>query len=1056
MHPAFSRRWVMVIFVLAFGVALPCFGQEIDEEFYRDKIKPILSNHCYTCHGPDANTRKGGFRIDTKEGAFAEARSGEIPIAPGDVDSSELILRIYADDYSQMPPADQEKQLSPEDKELLEKWIAAGAPWQEHWAFESLKQVDVPVVDSKDERSWVQNEIDHFVLQGLRGQSMAPSQEAGRAVLLRRLSLDLTGLPPSVEQLEEFLNDDRENAYELQVDRLLASPHYGEHMASAWLDAARFADTNGYQNDFSRNMWPWRDWVIKAYNDNMPYDQFTIEQIAGDLLPNATDQQKIASGFNRNNRSVTEGGSIEEEWHVENVVDRVETTSTVFLGLTMGCARCHDHKYDPISQQEFYEFYAYFNSSADRGVYIEKRGNSGPTLKVLAPEQQKQLDRLDTTISGLTERLKELSATVAQRQENWEKSFLDRSFDVPIDAVASFFGETEPQLQTVKQKKVQVTQAPFRSSENAVYAIDLNAEQDGYVDLEQQLSFDGEKAFSVSVWVKPTKYGAILSRMGEPDEQYRGFDMLLNDDGRLSVHLIHNWPSNAIKETTQSVLPSNVWSNVTVTYDGSKKAKGLKIFFDGILKGVEVNSDSLSGTTLTDHSLWIGSRTYAGSYSGMIAELLKFDRELNEDERLALVAEPVQTTVAVATADRNEEESIFVANKFRNRFSTIELELKDELEAKQLEKKRFVQKIPTTMVMEELDTPRKTYLLNRGLYDQPDKSTELQPGVPKFLPQPSEGLPANRLGLAKWLVAKENPLTARVAVNRIWQNFFVAGLLETPENFGVQSPTPTHPALLDFLANEFVHSGWDVKALQKKIVMSATYRQSSRTSPERQNQDPTNRWLGRGSRFRLSAEAIRDNALAISGLLNRNIGGPSMKPYQPEGVWKELAGGAGEKPYVQDTDANLYRRSLYIYRKRTVPHPTMYTFDAGSREICQVARQRTNTPLQALALLNDETYVEAARMLAIDCMQKSQESSEQILLAFQKATLRTPSEAERKILQAAFDRYQKFFTDNQANADEFLSVGEAAVPEGVNRARLAAMTAVCSTILNLDETITRE
>lgn len=1056
MQPTFSRLLATVISVFALGIVSPLIGQEIDEDFYRDKIKPILSNHCYTCHGPDANTRKGGFRIDTKDGAFSEARSGEVPIAPGDLEASELVLRIHADDYSQMPPSDQERQLSPEDKILLEQWIAAGAPWKEHWAFESLQPVQAPEFAPESGSEWIKNEIDRFILSRLNEHSLTPSQEAERAVLLRRLSLDLTGLPPSTDELAEFMNDDREDAYEKWVDRLLASPHYGEHMATAWLDAARFADTNGYQNDFSRTMWPWRDWVIKAYNDNMPYDQFTIEQIAGDMLPNATDQQKIASGFNRNNRSVTEGGSIEEEWHVENVVDRVETTSTVFLGLTMGCARCHDHKYDPISQREFYEFFAYFNSSADRGVYNEKRGNAGPTLKVMDADQQARLEALDVVIASADEELKALEKSVGQRQREWEDRFVELDFEVPRDSVAEFFVEATPRLTTVNQAEVKTSPAPFRVEENDVHAIELKSGENAYVDLQQQLSFDGEKEFSISVWVKPTEFGAILSRMGEPEEQYRGFDMLLNANGRLSVHLIHNWPNNAIKVTTQTPLPANVWSNVIVTYDASKKAKGMRIYFDGVEKDVDVNTDSLAGTTLTDHSLWIGARTHAASYAGKIAVLKKFDRVLSERERLALVSMPVQSIAAVGAAERTDEQAEFLSRKFRSRFSTSEVSSLKLLEDLRKAKKQILQKVPTTMVMQELDAPRKTYLLNRGQYDQPDKSVELQPGIPKFLPQPEAELPANRLGLAKWLVAEENPLTSRVAVNRIWQDFFGQSLLDTPENFGVQSPTPTHPALLDYLANDFVQSGWNVKALQKKIVMSATYRQTSRVTVEQLSQDPTNRWLGRGARFRLSAETIRDNALAISGLLNRNIGGASIKPYQPAGVWKDLAGGAGEKPYVQDTDLNLYRRSLYIYRKRTVPHPTMYTFDAGSREICQVARQRTNTPLQALALLNDETYVEAARALAGHCLSECAEPSEQISLAFKKSMMRNPNADELRILKAAFERYHQFFSENKSNADEFLAVGEAAVPADLDRTQLAAMVAVCSTILNLDETITRE
>lgn len=1063
---------IPLLLTLLFTFVSVADGQEIDAEFYRDQIKPILSNNCYTCHGPDENTREGGFRFDIKKSAFGPADSGEAAIVPQDLESSELMVRIHAIDDSRMPPADQERQLTDEQRTLLEKWIAAGAPWQEHWSFLPVKSVPVPPAQSEAENVWSRNEIDRFVIRKLREKGITPSAEADRATLLRRLSLDLTGLPPTVEQTSEFLGDDSDDAYEKAVDRLLDSPHYGEHMAGYWLDSARFADTNGYQNDFARKMWPWRDWVINAFNANMPFDQFTVEQIAGDMLPDATLQQKIASGFNRNNRSVTEGGSIEEEWHVENVIDRVETTSTVFLGLTLGCARCHDHKYDPVSQREFYEFYAYFNSSKDRGVYNEKRGNFGPMLSVATPEQNNVVRGLENKIKSLKEKQLELSATTSDRQQKWETEFaVSDKMAVPDDFVGGFLmspssgssptkaSELSASPESLAEKakslgdKLSLATAPFRAGDTPLTTVKLDGTS--FIDLGQHFEVDASKPFTLSAWVKASKYGAILSRMDEQND-YRGFDLLVLDGGRIQMHLIHKWPINAIKVTANSSIALNEWTHVTVTYDGSEKAKGVAVFIDDQPVKFKVDSDTLAGSTLTDHPLWIGLRAHTPSLGGEVSDVRLYDRVVARNEVTAFTATRVRSVVAIEQSKRDASQSTFVNQKFLSRYSREEKKVSQQIESSKRKLADYRAKLPTTMVMEELPQPRKTFLLDRGLYDQPDKSTELKPGVPAFLPQPDVALPRNRLGLAKWLVHRDNPLTSRVTVNRLWTQLFGAGLVETPENYGVQSPTPSHPELLDWLAAKFVDSKWDVKAFQKMIVMSSTYRQSSRATENQIEVDPVNRWLGRGARYRLSAEMIRDNALAISGLLSRRIGGPSIKPYQPAGVWKELAGGAGEKPYVQDKGEDLYRRSMYIYRKRTVPHPTMSTFDAGSREVCQVARQRTNTPLQALALLNDKTYVEAARQLAVHCIQTHESAEDQVTAAFEMATLRQPNKREFKILLASLERYRSRFEDDMAAARLLLSVGEAKIPEGLELTELAAMSTLCSAILALDETITRE
>jgi hypothetical protein len=781
--------------------------------FDRD-VLPVLSQNCFPCHGPDERARKAKLRLDTHDGA---ARV----LVPGNSAASKLVRRINADEHDRMPPVRSNRRLTAAQKDLLRRWIDQGAPWGKHWAYETPVRPPLPPVH---DAGWCRNAIDRFVLARLEREGLAPSPEAPRATLLRRVCLDLTGLPPTPAEVDTFLADPAPDAYEKAVDRLLASPRYGERMALDWLDAARYADTNGYQNDFARTMWPWRDWVIDAFNSGMPFDRFTVEQIAGDLLPGAALRQKIATGFNRNNRTVTEAGSIDEEWHVENVVDRVETTSTVFLGLTLGCARCHEHKFDPIAHREFYEFFAFFNSINEKGVYTEQRGNVPPLVAVPSPADVARRNQLDAAVSRAERIVRVREARPADRQ--------------------------------------------------------LGAE------------------------------GGPLSILGPAFREHRA------------------------------------------------------------------------------------------------AEL--------GQARLAL-------------------------------------------EKARQERVEYEKRIPTVMVMEELPRPRDTFVLKRGRYDMPDLSQKVIPDVPACLPPLPAGAPHNRLGLARWLVDPANPLTARVTVNRYWQHYFGVGLVKTAENFGVQGEPPSHPELLDWLATKFVRTGWDVKAVQRSIVTSATYRQSSRATPNLERRDPENRLLARGPRFRLPAEVVRDNALAAAGLLVERIGGPSVKPYQPAGLWEELAGGAGEGPYIQDRGPNLYRRSLYVYRKRTVPHPDLATFDAPSREVCQVRRARTDTPLQALELLNDVTYVEAARRLGQLMLTEGGSTDEQRLVyAFRRATARPPTAEELRVVARGLARYRERFRADVAAARQFAHHGDSPVDEKLDPVELAACTAAAEVILNLDETCTKQ
>ena len=757
-------------------------GEPEPVHFSRD-ILPILSENCFACHGPDAKARKAKLQLDLKETAL---RKTEPVITPGKSDERELIQRVSTKDVDEMmPPPKSGKKLTAKEIELLKRWIDQGAQWSKHWAFEPARRPAAPPVRTLN---WARNPIDRFVLARLDAESLAPAVAAEKTTLIRRVTLDLIGLPPTPEEIDAFLADNRPNAYDALVDRLLASPHYGERMAMDWLDGARYADTNGFQNDFARTMWPWRDWVIAAFNRNQPFDRFVIDQIAGDLLPGATLEQRIATGFSRNNRTVTEAGSIDEEYRVENTVDRVETTSMVFLGLTLGCCRCHDHKFDPVSQAEFYQFYGFFNSVNEQGVYTETRGNVPPLIKLPTPDDHKRLDELEIAIAAA--------------------------------------------------------------------------------------KVSGDKP-----WIEKTKKAHV----------------------------------------------------------------------------------------------------------------------------------------------------------------------------------EYEKNVTSVMVMEDRPKPRDTFVLKRGQYDMPDTSKKLDPGVPACLPALPAGVARNRLALAQWLASPENPLTARVAVNRIWQHHFGTGLVKTAENFGIQGEPPSHPELLDWLATELIRTGWDVKALHKLIVTTATYRQASNAKPELVARDPENRLLAHGPRFRLQAEVVRDNALAIGGSLVNRIGGPSIKPYQPAGLWEELAGGAGEAPYVQDKDAKLYGRSLYVYRKRTVPHPAMANFDAPSREICQVKRPRTNTPLQALELLNDVTYVEAARQLAQLALKYGGSSPEErITFAFRRALARMPAPKELDVLRRGLERYRKDFEADKEAALKLIRHGESAPDPNIDPVTLAAYTATASVILNLDETITLE
>ena len=1039
----------------AAGLSAPPAFAGVD---FQQDILPLIADRCFACHGPDANQRKGDLRLDVEGDAKKSA------IVPGDPGASALLKRITTDDPDdRMPPPESGKEaLSPEQVALVEAWIAEGAPWKGHWAFAAPVAEAPPAITHEN---WPRNVIDPYILARIEAEGLTPSPEAGRETLIRRLSFDLTGLPPALADIDRFVMDNSPDAYERLVDRLLASPNYGEHMARAWLDGARYADTNGNQNDFHRVMWPWRDWVIGAFNDNMPYDQFLIEQIAGDLLPNATESQRIATGFNRNNRSVTEGGSIEEEWLVENLVDRVETTSMVFLGLTMGCARCHDHKYDPISQREFYEFYAFFNTTEDRGFYEETRGNTGPQVYLPSFAQQKRLAEFDAALNRTRTALEAERAAQGGDYDAWLATLRSKTqpegapeptFEAGLrGTLAEAPDTTESVTSTLSTESTESTppRTPNWTTGPLGPALALDGTANTTLDLGQTVAFHRDRPFSVALWVRPESDGALFSKVDAVGE-FRGLDTHITRQGDIEVHMASVWDGNAIRIVAERALKMGQWAHVTVTYDGSGTAAGVAVYVSGHRAPVTIDKDNLTGSIETDGPLLIGQRASSAYFKGRMSGIQFFDTVLPD---VAIVAR-IDAMLAVASAGEMDEARDTALREYYE--SEVAQRVKPQQEAfdtAQRERNDYAKDIPSVMVMQERAEPRPTYLLQRGAYDAPDTSEQLYPGTPGFLPAMPEGAPRNRLGLAQWLVDPANPLAARVAVNRFWQQIFGQGLVRTPDDFGVQSSPPSHPLLLDALALQFRESGWDLKGLLKTMVMSAAYRQSSALDATLLAADPDNRLYARAPRFRFTAETVRDNALAASGLLSEQMGGPPAMPYQPEGLWEELSGGASQGPYVLGKGEDLYRRSLYTHRKRTVPHPTLTTFDAPSFEICQARRGRTNTPLQALAMLNDTTYVEAARHLAQRMLAEVEgDPAERLAYGFRLATGRTPTTSELETLAAGLEGFRAKFRSDREAASALVANGESPVPEALPAEELAPYMTAAGVLLNLDEAITRE
>ncbi len=976
-------RWLVVC------LAAPLAGAV---EFNRD-VRPILSDKCFLCHGADAKTKNIPLRLDQEE--FAKARV----IVPGKPEESELIRRITAEQAGRrMPPVHTGLKLSEAEIATLRAWIAEGAKWEKHWSFLPPKRVEAAAG---------QNAIDYFVRQRLAREGLTPSPEASRETLLRRVTLDLTGLPPTPAEVQGFVNDRSTGAYEKVVDRLLGSPRYGERMAARWLDAARYADTNGYQFDGERVMWRWRDWVIDAYNRNQPYNQFVLEQIAGDMLPGATLAQKIATGFNRNHRGNTEDGIIPEEYAVEYVVDRVETVSTVFMGLTLGCTRCHNHKYDPFTQQEFYQLFAYFNNVPENGRAM-KYGNSPPLVAAPTPAQQARLAEIEGKIAAAETALERDRAAIAREEEAW-----GRTNSGPV-------------------------------SWHPLTGLDTRVEHAGAFDgkrleeLKGKAQFDIDDAFTLSAWVEGD--GAVMSRMKDQAEG-KGFGLYL-DQGKVHFHITSNYESDALRMTSSDSLSAGARHHLAVAYDGSVTSAGVRVYADGRPLRMNVEMETLyrpfrnAGRKYTE-TFRVGAGGGPGRrFKGSIGEVLVYSRALSEDEVRGM---------ALGEKDPRVRHWYFMDNVSGN-------EDWKRMQALRLEKDRFERTFPTSMVMAESPVKKDTFFLIRGAYDK--KGEKVEPGVPAQLPALPAGAPNNRLGFAKWLIDPANPLTARVAVNRFWQMYFGTGLVKTVEDFGSQGEWPSHPELLDWLATEFVRTGWDVKRMQKLIVLSATYRQSSKATAELLQRDPDNRLMARGPRYRMPAEMIRDQALSAAGLLSETVGGPSVKPYQPDGLWNDLA--MQDMYYTQSKGPDLYRRSLYTFWKRTIAPPMMMNFDAANREACVVRENRTNTPLQALNLMNDVTFLEAARFVGQRMMKEGGASVEERLrYGFLLALGRWPAAAELGVARDSFHYHLDYFADD-ARAKKYLESGDTRTDAALNARELAAHASVASLLMNLDEAVTKE
>ncbi|MEO2032114.1 MAG: DUF1553 domain-containing protein [Planctomycetaceae bacterium] len=1059
-----SPRWGMVavaVHLLVIGLASVAFPGE-SLEYNRD-IRPVLAEHCFACHGADSASREAGLRLDQREiaidaGAIVAGKPGE----------SELIQRIFSDDADVvMPPAETKKPLTAEQKELLKQWVAAGAEYQLHWSFIAPVKVQPPVVTNE---AWTRNDIDRFVLARLEQQQLTPAPEADVRALFRRLHLDITGLPPAPTDVASFVNeygDGNETVLSEWIDRLMTSPAWGEHRARYWLDAARYGDTHGLHFDNYREIWPYRDWVIRAFNANLSFDRFSVEQLAGDLLPDPTDDQLIATGFQRCNITTNEGGTIDEENPAVYAADRVQTFGWVYLGLTTNCAQCHDHKFDPFTTKDYYALAAFFRNTTQPAKDGNARDGRSSVLVVPTDEDLPRWSSLPQEIAVAARAIDERKQTARNGYETWLMSATPDSLNAGVlsEHLVTHVPLTDGTGNDVSHSflhpgTVQATGNITWISEGR-HGPAVLIRSGATFELGAQGDFEKDQSFSFGAWVKArdtTTNAGIIARVDE-QAAFRGWDLWQNGSS-FAVHLIDAWSDNAVKVSTRNpVVNPEQWQHVFATYDGSGKATGVKIYIDGKEQDLRIDANTLKpdASIRTQTPLRIGQRSAGGVFDGgAIQDVRVYDGVLSESDIKTLVdVVALQMVLATAVNDRTPEQNAALYDHY---LLTRDQQFRDLMQAvASLESAREAirRRSPATHIQQEKkDSPATAHVLMRGAYDKPgEKVGAATPAALHTLPK---GAPDNRLGLAEWLIDPANPLTARVTVNRFWQQVFGRGIVETPEDFGVMGASPSHPELLDWLAVDFRESGWDVKRFFKQLLMSATYRQAAVTTPEKLAKDGSNVLLSRGPRFRMDAEMVRDYALASSGLLSDTMYGPGVKPYQPAKIW-DMVGlpGGDTRNYVQDEGENLYRRAVYTFWKRMAPPPNLEAFNAPSREVCTVRRERTNTPLQALVTLNDPQFVEAARSLAARSLAIDSDDTQVIDEMAHRVLCRPLTQEELIVVRNSGHDLLAYYQSHLDDAQALISVGESKPVETQDVAALAAWTMVCNQLMNLDETLNK-
>ncbi|WP_436716234.1 DUF1553 domain-containing protein [Roseiconus lacunae] len=1061
-------------YLTAIGFLTTCPGSTnqavgSDKIDYNRDVRPILADFCFACHGPDDHSRAADLRLDQSDSALEMSA-----VVPGNPDASELIARITTDDPDLiMPPPHTKKSISDEQKQILTHWIEQGAEFQKHWSF--IAPAIEPPTQQAD-LAWRKNEIDDYVYSALKDAGLSPMPEASPSVLFRRLHLDITGLPPSPDDRKAFENDyaaGGDEAYRQWIDRLMSRPTWGEHRARYWLDAARYGDTHGLHFDNYREMWPYRDWVIRAFNENQAFDQFVVEQLAGDLLDAPTESQLVATGFQRCNITTNEGGTIDEENMALYAADRVQTFGWVFLGLTTNCAQCHDHKFDPISMKDYYSLAAFFRNTTQRPKDGNRKDGLGPILYLPTDADRPRWDALPGEIaSAVQARDQHRQQTIAKIDE-WIRTVNPDHLrgKLPAERLALHAPLDEGRGNDLAitgdlNATVHVTHdLVWEEKSNRALAPVL--QKDGTISLGSAGKQQFDEPFSVAAWINVPQGGGggIIAKM-DPPNAHRGWD-LFRQGNSLAVHLIDAWPDNALKATsTNGVLRPGQWQHVSFTYDGSSKFGGIKLYVDGksVALRAEKNSLQPQANLLTDVPLQIGSRFGEQSLEGLSVSQLRLYRRALAPDEVALLARLNQVADLVArhqAALTDENDSFSIQGKDRSFVESFYFDVLDEqyptlatkVDQLQAEKTAIEARSPITHIQREKDSPAMANMLIRGQYDQVGDAVSAAP--PKALHPMGEDQPKNRLGLARWLIDPANPLTPRVTVNRFWQQVFGHGLVVTSEDFGITGASPSNQPLLDYLAVDFVENGWDVKRFYKQVFESAAYRQAARVTEQSLEKDPDNALISRGPKFRMDAEMIRDAALASADLLSPKMFGPGVKPYQPGEIWSIVGlPGSDTRNYVQDKGDGLYRRTVYSFWKRMAPPPNLEAFNAPSREFCVVRRERTNTPLQALVTLNDPQFVEAARQLAQNALAKSPDDS---VVAIRHATehvlCRTISDEELAIIEKSLQEYLTYYERHPDDAEKLIGIGESPTPGDISASKLAGWTLLCNQIMNLDEVL---